>query len=123
MRTEDLPCAFEILAAHKRMKGESRRAIFCLLSAGGTKMHVLCAQYFVNKTSCAHFSNGLNIAYIHPIVVLVILYYHMLQNKQSNRHSLYSMTSVVALFTYLTRRLLRRSLRLPKRKWPQGGLS
>ena len=34
-------------------------------------------------------------------MVLVILYYHMLQNKESNSHSLYSMTSVVALFAYL----------------------
>ena len=42
----------------------------------------------------------LNIAYTHASVVLVILYYHMLQNRQSNRHSLYSMTSVIVLFAY-----------------------
>ena len=43
----------------------------------------------------------LNMAYTHASVVLVILYYHMLQNRQSNRHSLYSMTSVVVLFAYV----------------------
>ena len=42
----------------------------------------------------------LNIAYTHVSVVLVIFHYHMLQNKQSNRHSLYSMTSVVVFFAY-----------------------
>ena len=40
----------------------------------------------------------LNIAYTHASVILVIFHYHMLQNKQSNRHSLNSMTSVVVLF-------------------------
>ena len=43
----------------------------------------------------------LNIAYTHASVVLVIFYYYMLQNKQSNRYSLYSMTSVVVLFANL----------------------
>ena len=42
----------------------------------------------------------LNIAYAHASVVLVIFHYHMLQNKQSDRHSLYSMTSVVVFFAY-----------------------
>ena len=42
----------------------------------------------------------LNIAYTHASVVLVIVHYHMLQNKQSDRHSLYSMTSVVVFFAY-----------------------
>ena len=42
----------------------------------------------------------LNIAYTHASVVLVIFHYYMLQNKLSNRHSLYSMTSVVVLFAY-----------------------
>ena len=42
----------------------------------------------------------LNIAYTHASVVLVIFYYYMLQNKQFNRYSLYSMRSVVALFAY-----------------------
>ena len=42
----------------------------------------------------------LNIAYTHASVVLVIFHYHMLQNKQSDRHSLYSMTSVVVFFAY-----------------------
>ena len=42
----------------------------------------------------------LNIAYTHASVVLVISHYHMLQNKQSDRHSLYSMTSVVVFFAY-----------------------
>ena len=37
----------------------------------------------------------LNIAYTHASIVLVIFHYHMLQNKQSNKYSLYSMTSVV----------------------------
>ena len=37
----------------------------------------------------------LNIAYTHVSVILVIFYYYMLQNKQSNSRSLYSMTSVV----------------------------
>ena len=41
----------------------------------------------------------LNIAYTHAIsVVLVIFHYYMLQNKESIRYSLYSMTSVVVLF-------------------------
>ena len=43
----------------------------------------------------------LNIAYIHASVVLVIFHYYTLQNKQFNRYSLYSMTSVVVLFAYL----------------------
>ena len=42
----------------------------------------------------------LNIAYTHVRVVLVIFHYHMLQNKQSDRHSLYSMTLVVVFFAY-----------------------
>ena len=42
----------------------------------------------------------LNIAYTHASVVLVIFHYDMLQNKQSNSHSLYSMASVVVLFAY-----------------------
>ena len=43
----------------------------------------------------------LNIAYAHASVVLVFFFhYHMLENKQSNRHSLHSMTSVVVLFAY-----------------------
>ena len=42
----------------------------------------------------------LNIAYTHASVVLVIFHYCTLQNKQSNRYSLYSMTSVVVLFAY-----------------------
>ena len=40
----------------------------------------------------------LNIAYTHASVVLVIFYCYVLQNKQSNRYSLHSMTSVVVLF-------------------------
>ena len=42
----------------------------------------------------------LNIAYTHTSVVLAIFHYHMLQNRQSDRHSLYSMTSVVVFFAY-----------------------
>ena len=42
----------------------------------------------------------LNIAYTHASVVLVIFHHHMLQNKQSDRHSIYSMTSVVVFFAY-----------------------
>ena len=42
----------------------------------------------------------LNMAYTHASVVLVIFHYHMLKNKQSDRHSLYSMTSVVVFFAY-----------------------
>ena len=42
----------------------------------------------------------LNIAYTHASVVLVIFHYYMLQDKQSNRYSLYGMTSVVVLFAY-----------------------
>ena len=42
----------------------------------------------------------LNIAYTHASVVLVIFHYHMLQNKQSDRHSIYSKTSVVLFFAY-----------------------
>ena len=42
----------------------------------------------------------LNIAYIHSSVVSDTFHYYMLQNKQSNSHSLYSMTSVVVLFAY-----------------------
>ena len=37
----------------------------------------------------------LNIAYTHASVVLVIFRYYMLQNKQSNSHLLYSVTSAV----------------------------
>ena len=42
----------------------------------------------------------LNLAYTHASEVLVIFHYYMLQNKRSNRHSLYSVTSVVVLFAY-----------------------
>ena len=42
----------------------------------------------------------LNIAYTRASMVLVIVHYYMLQNTQSNRYSLYSMTSVVVLFAY-----------------------
>ena len=42
----------------------------------------------------------LNIANTHVSVVLVIFHYYLLQNKQSNSDSLYSMTSVVVLFAY-----------------------
>ena len=42
----------------------------------------------------------LNMAYKHASVVLVIFHYYMLQNKQSNSHSSYTITSVVALFAY-----------------------
>ena len=53
----------------------------------------------------------LNIAYTHASVVLVILHYYMLQNKQFNRYSLYSMTSVVVLFAYPVK------LNISTRKW------
>ena len=44
----------------------------------------------------------LNIAFTHASVVLVIfIIIYMLQNKQSNRYSLYGMTSVVVLLEYL----------------------
>ena len=42
----------------------------------------------------------LNIAYTDASVALAIFHYYMLQNKQSNRYSLYCMTSVVVLFAY-----------------------
>ena len=42
----------------------------------------------------------LNLAYTRASVFLVIFHYYMLQNKQSNRYSLYSITSVVVLFAY-----------------------
>ena len=42
----------------------------------------------------------LNIAYTQASLVLVIFHYYMLQNEQSNRYSLYSMTSVAVLFAY-----------------------
>ena len=42
----------------------------------------------------------LNIACTHASVVLVIFHYYMRQNEQSNRYSLYSMTSVAVLFAY-----------------------
>ena len=45
----------------------------------------------------------LNIAYTHVSIVLVIFHYYMLQTKESNRYSLYSMTSVVVLFAYLVK--------------------
>ena len=45
----------------------------------------------------------LNKAYTHASVVLVIFHYYMVQTKQSNSHSLYSMTSVVVLFAYPTK--------------------
>ena len=56
----------------------------------------------------------INITYTHASVVLVIFHYYVLQNKQSNRYSLYSITSVVVLFAYqiklniLTRKELRK---------------
>ena len=40
------------------------------------------------------------LAYAHASVDLVIFHYYVLQNKQSNRYSLYSMMSVVVLFAY-----------------------
>ena len=43
------------------------------------------------------------IAYTYASVVLVILHYHMLQNKQSQRRSLCNMTSVVVLFCTLNK--------------------
>ena len=49
----------------------------------------------INTNTCM-----LNIAYPHGSVVLVIFHYYMLQNKQSNRYLLYSMTSVVVSFEY-----------------------
>ena len=42
----------------------------------------------------------LNIAYTHTSVVLVVFHYYMLKNIQSNRHSLYGMTSVAVLFAH-----------------------
>ena len=42
----------------------------------------------------------LNIAKTHASVVLVIFHCYIRQNKQSNRYSLYGMTSVVVLFAY-----------------------
>ena len=42
----------------------------------------------------------LNIVYTHASVVLVIFHYCTLQNKQSNKYSLYSMTSGFVLFAY-----------------------
>ena len=42
----------------------------------------------------------LNIAYTDASVDLAIFHYYMLQNKQSNRHSLYGMTSLVVFFAY-----------------------
>ena len=42
----------------------------------------------------------LNIAYTHGSVVLVVLHYYMLRNKQSQSHALHSMTSVVVLCAY-----------------------
>ena len=41
----------------------------------------------------------LNIAYTHVSVVLVIFQYYLLQNKQSNSHSLCSMTSLAVSFS------------------------
>ena len=42
----------------------------------------------------------LMIAFTYASVVIVIVHYYMLQNKQSHRYSLYSMTSVVVLFVH-----------------------
>ena len=42
----------------------------------------------------------LTVAYTHASVVLVIFHYYLLQNKQCNRYSLYSMMLVVVLFAY-----------------------
>ena len=42
----------------------------------------------------------LNIVYTHASVGLIIFHYYVLPNKQSNRCSLYGMTSVVVLFAY-----------------------
>ena len=60
----------------------------------------------------------LNIAYIHASVVLVIFHDYMVQNKQSNSNSSYTMTSVVVLFAYpikltiLTRNGVKNSMRV-----------
>ena len=53
-------------------------------------------------------------AYTHASVVLVIFHYYKLQNKQSNRYSLYSMTSVVVLFAYPISRISRPGKELHK---------
>ena len=42
----------------------------------------------------------LNIACTHGSVVLVIFHYYLLQNKESNSYSFFSMTSVVVLFAH-----------------------
>ena len=42
----------------------------------------------------------LNIVYTQASVVLVTSHYYILQKNQSDRYSLYSMTSVVVLFAY-----------------------
>ena len=42
----------------------------------------------------------LMIAFTYASVVIVIVHYYMFQNKQSHRHSLHSMTSVVVLFVH-----------------------
>ena len=42
----------------------------------------------------------LNIAYTHASVVLFIFHYHMIQYRQSDRHSSYSMMSVAVFFAY-----------------------
>ena len=47
-----------------------------------------------------HVGLYVNRAYTDASVVSVIFHYHMLQNKQSDRYSLYSMTLVVVVFAY-----------------------
>ena len=42
----------------------------------------------------------LNIAFTQASLILVVFHYYMLQNKQFNRYSLYSMTSMVVFFAY-----------------------
>ena len=57
-----------------------------------------------NSQNITHICPGVDvkhIAYTRASVVLAILHYFLPQNKQSNGHLLYSMTSVVALFAYL----------------------
>ena len=66
VRTEDLPCIFEILDACRRMKGESRCAIICLLSPGCTKtfknarvMHaIFCKENVLSHAFCKLSSLG-----------------------------------------------------------------
>ena len=69
----------------------------CIITFQKSFIDLKSTQNITLKYLGMHVKHSL---YTHVSAVLVIFRYYMLQNKQSNRYSLYSMTSVVVLFAY-----------------------